>query len=145
MTQFRLAQCIAVIRPQIQIPMPSRMQSINCNLERSALVLLNVWFIPEPGRHSILPQLDFQYRIPNRRFYPPSVQTRERGQGLSNGIILCIRAVSCIQMHLCASTPAPHIRCILSTRCILKHSHSSAFKRIQMLAFTHTRIHLRGL
>ena len=31
----------------------------------------------------------------------------------------------------------PHIRCILSTRCILTHSHSYAFKRIQMHSLTH--------
>jgi hypothetical protein len=31
----------------------------------------------------------------------------------------------------------PHIRCILSTRCILTHSHSYVFKRIQMHSLTH--------
>ena len=31
----------------------------------------------------------------------------------------------------------PHIRCILSTRCILTHSHSYAFKRIQMHSLAH--------
>jgi hypothetical protein len=31
----------------------------------------------------------------------------------------------------------PHIRCILSTRCILTHSHSYAFKCIQMHSLTH--------
>ena len=31
----------------------------------------------------------------------------------------------------------PHIRCILSTRCILTHSHSYAFKRIQMHSLTY--------
>ena len=37
------------------------------------------------------------------------------------------------------------MRCILSTRCILTHSHSYAFKRIQMHSLTHafTCVHVR--
>jgi hypothetical protein len=53
-------------------------------------------------------------------------------------VLLCI----CSALHStwvafkCICMP-PHIRCILSTRCILTHSHSYAFKRIQMHSLTH--------
>ena len=52
-------------------------------------------------------------------------------------------ALLCIHSELhstfafkCICMP-PHIRCILSTRCILTHSHSYAFRRIQMHSPTH--------
>jgi hypothetical protein len=53
-------------------------------------------------------------------------------------VLLCI----CSALHStwvafkCICMP-PHIRCILSTRCILTHSHSYAFKRIQMHSLTY--------
>jgi len=51
-------------------------------------------------------------------------------------VLLCI----CSALHStrvafkCICMP-PHISCILSTRCILTHSHSHAFTRIQMHSF----------
>ena len=53
-------------------------------------------------------------------------------------VLLCIRSTlhSTRVAFKCICMP-PHISCILSTRCILTHSHSYAFTRIQMHSFTH--------